>query len=157
MTQRARHTGCALLALVAVAGCQGAIRSGDGPLSLAAVDPDLLENARTLVFSFSSTRSCGELVDRSPAAIGEALSGENVPLQPVDNDGDVSHVFGDVPADVPVAFLVLASAASRDEIGQRIELADLSGTVFALACRDHRATGGTRVDLPLTLFPVGLR
>ncbi len=125
-------------------------------MTLAAVEPALLESARLLMFSFTTASACGDLVDLSPAAIGEALP-EDAPRQAVDHDGDVSHVFGDVPADTPVAFLVLASAASREELDERIDFADLGGTVFALACRDYRATGGTRVDLPLTLFPVGLR
>lgn len=146
------------LALAALlGGCQGGVLVGDGPMTLAAVDPDLLETARLLVFSFSTTQPCAELVDRSPTAIGEALAGEDAPLQPVENSGEVSHVFGDVPPGTPVAFLVLASAANRDELGQRIDFMDLSGTVFGVACRDYQPAGGTRNDLPMTLFPVGLR
>ena len=143
--------------LCLLGSCRGAVQSGDGPLTLAAVDPDLLETARLLVFSFSTTMTCGVLVDRSPSGIGDVLADEDVPLQPVENDGDVSHVFGDVPANTPVAFLVLASSVDRSELGQRIDFADLSGTVFAVACRDYQAIAGTRADLPMTLFPVGLR
>ena len=145
-----------LLTTLAV-GCQGAVLEGDGPLTLAAVDPELLENARLLAFSFSTATSCAELVDRSPRAIGEVLAGESAPLQVVEVGDATSHVFGDVPAGVPVAFLALASAAERDARGARLDLADLGGSVFGGACRDYRAEGGTRHDLPLTLFPVGLR
>ncbi len=154
MNTRFALATCALLALGA---CRGAVVSGDGPLSLAAVDPALLENARLLVFSFSTMHTCADLVDRSPGSMGQRLAGEDAPVQAVDNDGAVSHVFGDVPADEPAAFIVLASSAARDELGERVELGDLSGTAFAVGCRDYRAQAGTRVDLPLTLFPVGLR
>lgn len=154
----ASRAGAALCLLTALAaGCQGAVLEGDGPLTLAAVDPELLENARLLAFSFSTTTACAELVDRSPGGIGEALDDEDAPLQAVKVGDATSHVFGDVPAGVPVAFLVLASAADRDALGARIDFADLSGSVFGVACRDYRAEGGTRHDLPLTLFPVGLR
>lgn len=148
---------CGLVALLSLGGCRGAVMAGDGPMTLAAVDPDLLESARVLLFFFTASKTCADLVELSPAGMGDLLAGEDFSQQAVENDDDVHHVFGDVPADSPVAFMVLASSASRDQLGQRIELADLSGTVFALACRDHLATGGTRVDLPLTLFPVGLR
>ncbi|MCC7070626.1 MAG: hypothetical protein IT383_04845 [Deltaproteobacteria bacterium] len=153
-------TRCLVLATVilfAVGGCRGAVVQGDGSLSLAAVDPALLENARLLVFSFTTTQSCADLVDRSPRAMGEQLADEDAPVQAVENGDEVSHVFGEVPADVPASFVVLASSAARDELGQRIDLADLSGTVFAAGCRDYRAQAGTRVDLPVTLFPIGLR
>lgn len=145
------------IAVVGLGGCRGAVVGGDGPLTLAAVDPALLENARLLVFSFSTTRACADLVDRSPSGMGALLEGEDVPLQAVEPEDEVNHVFGDVPPDAPVAFLVLASSAARDELDQRIELADLTGTVFGVGCRDYRAVAGSRVDLPLTLFPVGLR
>ncbi len=161
MSDPLRSTCAALLVVTALlpaaGGCRGAVLGGDGPMTLAAVDPDLLETARLLVFSFSATRTCSELVDLPPNGIGEALAGENVPLQPVDNDGDVSHVFGDVPPSTPIAFLVLASSKDRGELGQPFALADLSGSVFAMACRDYQATAGARTDLPMTLFPVGLR
>lgn len=155
---RTRTRAWPLLALMSVlGGCRGAVLGGDGPMTLAAIDPELLETARLLVFSFSTTTGCADLVDMAPSEIGEALAGEEAPLQPVENAGEVSHVFGDVPPGQPVAFLVLASAAERDDLGQRIDFADLSGTVIAMACRDYQAEGGTRYDLPMTLFPVGLR
>jgi hypothetical protein len=157
-----RASWCARAALVALStsatvACGGGIEGGAGPRALAAVDPGLLAEARLFVFSFARGSSCADLVDRSPSEIGDALSGEDAPLQPVENGDEVSHAFGDVPTDAPVAFFVLASSAARDELGQRVDFADLSGTVFGIACRDYQPTSGARVDLPMTLFPVGLR
>lgn len=153
----ARRWLAALALAPLLGGCVGGVLEGQGPVTLAAVDPSLLETAQLLVFSFSTTQPCEELVDLAPAEIGAALADENAPLQPLENRQGTSHVFGDVPAGVPLAFFVLASAATRGELGQRIDFADLGGTVFAMACRDFEAAGGTRNDLPLTLFPVGLR
>lgn len=161
MSHRARPSvwsvASAVLVVGALGACQGGVIEGEGPITLAAVDPALLENARLLMFSFSVTTSCEGLIDLSPSGIGEALAAEDPPRQPADNDGEVSHVFGDVPANVPIAFLVLASSAEREQLGQRVDFADLTGTVFGIACRDYQATPGTRYDLPMTLFPVGLR
>lgn len=157
---KARSTPLLAAALgVALTGaaCQGGVESGDGPLSLAAVDPDLLARASLLIFSFATTAACADIVDASPSQIGAALAAENAPLQPVENGPDVSHVFGDVPPDTPVSFLVLATSANRAQLGARIDFADLSGTVFGVGCRDLEAPGGTRHDLLMTLFPVGLR
>ena len=108
------------------------------------------------MFSFSKTQTCVDLVDLSPAAIGDVLeaAAENAPLQILD-PATVEHVFGKVQPNVPIAYFVLASA--RTDVGDNVAFGDLTGTVFAMACRDFAAPSGTRHDLPLTLFPVGLR
>ena len=138
-----------------LASCVGAV-DASSPVLLGALDPTLLAGARSLVFSFSQTQTCADLVDRSPAQIGEALAAaeENAPLQILDATSD-EHVFGKVDPDVPTAYFVLAS--TRSDFDQRVAFDDLAGTVFAVGCRDFAAPSGTRHDLPLTLFPVGLR
>ena len=126
------------------------------PVLLGALDPDLLAKARTLVFSFSKTQQCAELVDLSPAQIGDLLeaAAENAPLQILDPT-TTEHVFGKVDPNVPIAYFVLASV--RTDFGQRVAFSDLAGSVFAMGCRDFSAPSGTRHDLPLSLFPIGLR
>lgn len=130
--------------------------SPSSPVVLAAIDPDLVLKAKTLVFSFSRTQTCADLVDLSPAQIGALLeeAEENAPLQILGPTTD-EHVFGKVEPDVPIAYFVLSSV--KTDFGQRVAFEDLAGTVFAMGCRDFAAPSGTRHDLPLTLFPVGLR
>ena len=131
---------------------------GDSRISLSAVDPTLVPSTKLFVFSFSTTRTCADLMDLDPAAIGAEVEAERAPLQPLEPGGDaVEHVFGNVAPNVPIAFFVLSSSTSRGDLGQRIDFADLNGSVFAMACKDFNAPSGTRSDLPMTLFPVGLR
>lgn len=144
-----------VVAAVAGSSCAPGAVDADSPVLLGAMDPELVEKAKTLVFSFSSTQSCADLVDLSPAQIGDLLvdAEENAPLQILDPASE-EHVFGKVQPNVPIAYFVLASVS---DFGQRVAFEDLSGTVFAMACRDFAAPSGTRHDLPLTLFPIGLR
>jgi hypothetical protein len=130
--------------------------NSNSPVILGAVDPSLVQKAKTLVFSFSNTQTCADLVDLSPAQIGALLEGadENAPLQILEPSTE-EHVFGKVDPNIPIAYFVLASV--KTDFGQRVAFEDLSGTVFAMGCRDFAAPSGTRHDLPLTLFPVGLR
>ncbi len=146
-----------LTALSFVASCSpGFVDANSNVTTLAAIDPDLVLKAKTLVFSFSNTQTCADLVDLSPAQIGALLVGadENAPLQILEPTTE-EHVFGKVDPDIPIAYFVLSSV--KTDVGQRVAFEDLSGTVFAMGCRDFNAPSGTRHDLPLTLFPVGLR
>jgi hypothetical protein len=140
-------------ASLAVSAC-GPGPSSHSPVTLQAFDPELLTDARTLVFSFSTTRVCADLMDLAPDALGELLQDEEPPLQLLDGASQ-EHVFGKVTPDVPIAYFVLASA--RSDFGQAVALRDLKGTVFGMACRELEVKSGTRQDLPMTLFPVGLR
>ncbi len=143
-----------VVALAASAGgCAGAALDA-GPVSLASKDQALLDNASALIFSFSTAHTCADLVDLPPSAIGELLAPEGAPLQILDANA-ADHVFGKVPPDVPIAYFVLASSQATDN--QRVAFDQFTGTVFAVGCRDFSAPSGTRHDLPLTLFPVGLR
>ena len=140
--------------LVATASCGGGVFDADSPVALGAIDPDLITNAQALIFSFSTTKTCKDLVDLGPEEIGTLLAPEGAPLQILPPDS-VDHVFGKVPPDKPIAYFVLAS--SRANLNQRVEFAQFKGSVFAVGCRDFSAPSGTRHDLPITLFPVGLR
>lgn len=142
-------------ACVLLMSCGSAVE-GSSPVILGALDPELLTKARTLVFSFSKTQTCADLVDLSPTEIGAALeaAAENAPLQILDPTTS-EHVFGKVDPNIPIAYFVLASV--RTDFGQRVAFSDLAGTVFAIGCRDFSAPSGTRHDLPMTLFPIGLR
>lgn len=154
MTRALRSLAASSL-LALAASCAGAV-DASSPVVLAALDPTLLSGARTLVFSFSKTQTCADIVDLSPAEIGDVLEAapENAPLQLLD-PSTVEHVFGKVDPGVPIAYFVFAS--TKTDFDQRVAFGDLAGTVFAMGCRDFTAPSGTRFDLPLTLFPVGLR
>jgi hypothetical protein len=141
-------------ALVGLSSSCGPDIGAGSPMTLSALDPELLTGAQKLIFSFSTTKGCKDLMDLDPAAIGELLADENPPLQLVSPSVE-EHVFGKVEPNERVAYFVLAS--SKSDFGQRVEFAELKGTVFAMGCRELEATSGKRHDLPLTLFPVGLR
>lgn len=143
-----------LLPFLPLVGSCDADLDGESPVVLSAFDPELLVEAGTFVFSFSKTRTCADIVDRAPDEIAELLAAEDAPVQALDPSVG-EHVFGKVTPDVPIAYFVLASTTS--EIGERVELAALKGTVLAVGCRDLSVKSGTRQDLPITLFPVGLR
>jgi hypothetical protein len=146
-----------LASLVVVLGaCAPGGVDANSPVILGAIDPALVQKAKTLVFSFSNTQTCADLVDLSPTQIGDVLREveENAPLQILDPTTE-EHVFGKVTPDVPIAYFVLASV--KTDFGQRVSFENLAGTVFAMGCRDFTAPSGTRHDLPLTLFPIGLR
>lgn len=142
-----------LAVLVGGAGCGPRI-DANNPVSLSAFDPELLVDTKTFVFSFSTTKTCADLMDLAPDALDDALASEQAPLQLLAPGVD-EHVFGKVTPDVPIAYFVLASA--KGDLGQLVQLRDFKGTVFAMGCRDLTVRSGTRQDLPITLFPVGLR
>lgn len=127
----------------------------DEQVVLQALDPELLSEVESFVFSFSKTRTCAQLVDLGPEQIGALLEDERPPIQVLPGGATAEHVFGLVEPGVPVAYFVFAS--SRPAANERLALADFAGTVFAMGCTDHSAQAGTRRDLPLQLFPVGLR
>lgn len=136
--------------------CGGGL-DASSPIAVGAIDPTLLQAVKTFVFSFSTAKSCEDLVNLSPAELERALAAENPPLQVVVPGVDGSeHVFGKVIPNQPTAYFALASIAnlSRQELAG---FAALKGTVIAFGCRDLAATPGARQDLPLTLFPVGIR
>lgn len=139
-----------VFASATLAGCAGGVAGG----MVGAEDAALLGEARTLIFSFSSDATCADLVNEDPAGIGDKLGG--APLQLVDPEEE-SYTFGKVPANTDVAYLVLVSAASKAELGNRPQFDSLEGTVFGIGCRDLNAASGTRQDLPITVFASGLR
>ena len=151
--------GCCFFCVVSAAvtlmatSCGGAV---DGSAPVVFGDLELLSKARTLVFSFAKTQTCANLVDLSPVEIGTLLENaqENAPLQLLDATA-TEHVFGKVDPNTATAYFVLAS--TRADFGKRVAFSDLSGTVFAMGCRDFSAAAGTRQDLAISLFPIGLR
>ena len=152
------YSPAALLIVVAAlggaGGCSGGFINADSPVALGAFDPELINKAQTLIVSFSTTKTCKDIVDKSPTEIQGLLEPEGAPLQILTPDRD-EHVFGKVPPDAPIAYFVLASASQSTN--QRVEFDQFQGSVFAVGCRDFSAPSGTRHDLPLTLFPTGLR
>lgn len=142
------------LAVLALSSCGGAGLDADSPVSLAAADPAILSNAATLIFSFSKNHTCKELVDLGPAEIGALIAPEGAPLQLLERSSR-EHVFGKVDPGIPIAFFVLAS--TKVDANAHVDLGQFRGSVFAMGCRDFAAASGTRHDLPLTLFSVGLR
>ena len=149
-----RHLRTCSLALL-VTSCAGAVEMSS-PILLGASEADLLTKARSLVFSLSTTRTCADLVDLSPSQIDSALAeaGEDAPVQVLSAPSS-EHVFGKVDPTVPIAYFVLASAKTVADAP--LALSDLAGSVFAIGCRDFQAPSGSKHDLPITLFPLGLR
>lgn len=144
----------ALFTSALACACGGAFVDGDMPVSLAAQDATLVQSTRTFIFSFSQTKTCADLVDLGPNEIADTLAPEGAPLQILDPALN-EHVFGKVPPDVPIAYFVLASSTTSPN--PRVQFGDFGNSVFAIGCRDFSAPSGTRHDLPLTLFPLGLR
>ena len=141
-----------------------------GPARLSATDPALIESAGAVIFTFSSTTGCSELVDAAVADLVDAIGSEPEPsVQRIPmlrgqvdpdrggpkgfDDVDAAHTFAAVPAGVPVALVALA--VDRDP-GDGFSLVDVTGTVFASACRDVSFEPGKRVEVPLVLAPAGL-
>ncbi len=175
MTARAAALVVVFVAVVlAVPGC-GVDVDTVGPTRLAESEPGLLNSARALVFTFSSTAACAELVDASAEAIDDILNDEGgedanraaiqrIPMLrgKVDDrrgaaefvDDDAKHTFGKVPSGVPVALLALA--LDEDPTAE-FAVADLKGSIFAVACRNVVLEPGERVQVPLVLAPAGLR
>ncbi len=169
-TIRALALSAMLVVLAAPAGCADrAELDVGGPLALAETVPGLIDGAAAVVFTFSTRASCRALVDASADELDELIAAEPAPRKQripmfrgqVDNDrdgdfedGDARHTFGEIPPNVPVAFVAIAT--TRDP-GREFALADLQGTVFAVGCRSLVATPGKRHGLPLVLAPVGLR
>ena len=145
-----------LFTAFALPSCGSGVVNGVGGMRLAIVDPALLLESQALVFTFSQTRTCADLINLSPAAIGAALAEEEelaiqklplvAGLGDVDRDGigddrAVAHTFGEVPPNVSAAFLVLAVTQEPPD-------------AFAF---QHVLPNGTRVDCMLTLpAPTGL-
>jgi hypothetical protein len=156
-----------VLALGLCVGC-GVDVDAFGPARLLATDPGLLDSAGAVIFTFSSTAGCAALVDGAVAdvvdAVGDDPSVQRIPMLrgQVDpdrggpagfDDVDAAHTFSTVPASIPVSLLALA--ADTDP-GDGFALGDLTGTVFAAACREVTFEPGRRVEVPLVLAPAGL-
>ena len=154
---------------VLVAGC-GVDVDAFGPARLSATDPALLDSAGAMVFTFSSTAGCANLIDAPVADVVDAVDREPEPsVQRIPmlrgqvdpdrggpagfDDVDAAHTFSTVPASVPVALLALA--VDQDP-GDGFALADVAGHVFARACREVTFEPGKRVEIPLVLAPAGL-
>lgn len=152
-----------------VGGC-GVDIDAVGPTRLLATDPALLESARAMIFTFTSGAGCADLIDASADDIEGAVAAEadpsiqRIPMlrgqvdpdrgDPDFEDGDATHTFGEVPSGKAVAMLALA--VDQDP-GADFTIADLSGTIFAIACREVTLEPGKRIEVPLVLTPAGLR
>jgi hypothetical protein len=140
--------------LAGTAGCMGGALDGT---SLTATDQALFDEAATLVFSFSSDAKCADLVNADPKGIGDQLQGAPLQLVDLEREPSDSYTFGKVPPNEDIAYLVLLSSRSKTELGDHAQFSSLKGSVFAIGCRDFNAASGTRHDLPITVFPSGLR
>lgn len=167
--KRALPLVAVVVVVVVGSGC-GLDLDAVGPVRLAATDPALLDSARAIVFTWSSTTRCDGIADEDAADIDDIVSKEvdpsvqRIPMlrgqidpnrgAPNFVDGAATHTFGEVPSSVPVALLALATDTDP---GDGFALKDLDGTIFAVACRDLTLEPGKRVEVPLVLAPVGLR
>jgi hypothetical protein len=173
-TARARSTTTKLVALCACAAHALACGSPlvtldlvDGTLELAATEPALLDESRTLVAAMfdSSTAPCDLLLDMDVttlAATSAAQAGAAAQAFTLENDAQCeteTHVFGRVDEPKRYSYLMLGSTLPCGENFANVDddIAASQGSVIAIGCRERDIAAGETVQLRITLFPAGLR
>jgi hypothetical protein len=143
------------LCSAALCACGPIVDVAGEPLALASTDPGLLDAAGTLAFTFTTGQTCVQVLASTPSQIATAQQAD-APLQVVrvrDDAEVVQHTFGQVASNTDSAFVVLASTLEAPPQN----LAEFEDTVFAMGCRDFSSEPGKKQDLPLAIFPAGLR
>lgn len=142
--------------------CLSPIELADGSaLELSVTDPALLDEIRSLVavmyFNPNEQNPCRLLLaeDLSSLAARDPLASQAFDAHPAEDDA-AGHTFGNVGASGPYTFLLLGSTRSRAELAAP-PLASAMGSVIAMGCEEIEVLQGSRYDLRLTLFPVGLK
>jgi hypothetical protein len=155
--------GLAALALVGLCACQPSTRVElvGGTAELAATAPELIDEMQSVVavvfYNFGGENACAELVDAplDDIAAREPFARQAVPLE--DTVG-LGHTFGNIGASGDYSFLLLGSFR---ETGALLAGADpilaARGSVIAIGCEEQRVLQNYRYDLPITLFPAGVR
>jgi hypothetical protein len=125
---------------------------------IAATDPELLDAIESLSFLFyndaDAENGCGALVDLDAVELDDR--------QPVSHQGinvadRTEHAFGAITGAGRRAFVVLGSVRPLAMAEQADPLPLLPGTIVAVGCRELDVVEGTRFNLPVVLFPAGLR
>lgn len=143
-------------------GCLAPIELHDGSqVQLAVTDPEIVDELESLIavmyFDPNGANACADLVDDDLDGLVERgpRANQAVPARPGE-DGGGEHAFGNVGAGGPHSFLLLGSVRPVAELG-REPLANARGSVIAVGCEELEVLQNRRYDLPVTLFPAGLR
>ncbi len=186
MTSRARRgepscrrwAGVAALALLVAGGCvQPAPRYldvdlGPGQARLAISDPALLEPLKSFIalmyWNPDGLNACADLVDTSLQDLEARgpLASQVVSLE--GDDSSDEHAFGNVGESGVHSFLLLGSLKPKGLL--RFQVDDGSGatvssnplveghaSVIAVGCEEVDVRQFQRFDVPISLFPAGLR
>jgi hypothetical protein len=151
------------LALALASACQGdpaaVIDVGAGTLRLPLTDPALLERVPSLItlmyLNLEGINPCAELVD---ASVAELVARSPSARQVIDLGATSRHAFGNIGAGGAYSFVLLGSTKPPEAlVNQTDVLAAASGSVVAVGCEEVFVRQHHRFDVPITLFPAGLR
>lgn len=125
---------------------------------IAATDPALLETIRSLSFLFfddaEEENGCGTLVDLDAVQLDARGP---VSHQGINVSDRTEHAFGAITGPGRRAFMILGSVRPLAMAEQADPLPLLPGTIVAIGCRELDVVEGTRFNVPIVLFPAGLR
>lgn len=145
---------------------------GVGQARLALTDPALLAPLKSFValmyFNPDGLNACADLVDADLAALHERgpLATQVVALE--GESGSDEHAFGNVAESGVHSFLLLGSLKPKGLLKFEVEggngtaassnpLIEGSGSVIAVGCEEVDVRQYQRFDVPISLFPAGLR
>lgn len=146
-----------------VGGCLSPITLEDGSqVELAVTDPELAAELESLVavmyFNPGGDNGCAALLDEDLDALHarQPRANQAFPARP-EEEGGGTHTFGNVGASGDYSFLLLGSVRPRAALSGDAPLLAARGSVVAAGCEELQVLQNHRYDLPLTLFPAGLR
>lgn len=146
-----------------------AIDLGAGEARLALTDPALLEPLKSFValmyWNPDGLNACADLVDEDLAALDARgpLASQVVALE--GEAGSDAHAFGNVAEGGVHSFLLLGSLKPKGLLKFELEggaqrsnpLVEGEGSVIAVGCEEVDVRQYQRFDVPISLFPAGLR
>lgn len=132
---------------------------GAGTLRLPLTDPALvgeLGSVITLMYlNLGGMNPCADLVDASVDQLAERGPSAR---QAIDLSSSSHHAFGNIGAGGDYSFLLLGSTKPHGAIASQPDLlAAARGSVVAMGCEEVYVRQNYRFDVPITLFPAGLR
>lgn len=138
----------------------------DGALELAATEPALLDESRTLIAAMfdAQTAACADLLEMDIATLAATSAAQAGAAQAFTLEDDAqceadSHVFGRVDEPKRYSYLMLGSTLPCGETFADADddIAAAAGSVIAIGCRERDIEAGETVQLRITLFPAGMR
>lgn len=163
--------------LVILAGCgvaplEHSLDLGASQARLAVTSPGLIEPLKSFValmyFNPDGAASCADLVD---ASLLDLDTRAPIASQVISLEGDGKsdeHAFGNVGESGPHSFLLLGSLKPKGLLKFEVEgpdgeptssnaLVEGQGSVIAIGCEEVDVRQYQRFDVPISLFPAGLR